>query len=385
MFWDYLSQNPESIHQVMILFGDRGVPDGYRGMNGYSGHTFKFVNDQGNWVYTQIHILSNQGTENLTGDEAAQLSPDCHQKDLYEAIQKGDFPSWTVKYQKATHQELEAAGVNPFDLTVTWDRKKFPLFELGQLELNRNVENYFSEMESVAFNPAHLVSGIEPSADPVLQSRLFSYPDTHRHRIGPNYQQLPVNAPSNLKYNIYNFQRDGANAYVNQGARPNHISSANPPTLVPRGYDISRTVGSHDGHAIAYLSGVTAKDFEQARALYTRVFSEKERAAFVKEVSGHMSTCSDKGILARAISVWHQVDADLAAQIAKGTGVESYEKDLKKMRFMGSHNHEAGLTAHQMIAELHRDKFQAEGKLSNGHVAANGQLNGSSHVQVAAR
>ncbi|KAK0520102.1 hypothetical protein OC834_007158 [Tilletia horrida] len=382
-FWDWVGQNPEAIHQMTYLFGPRGIPKTWRHMQGYSGHTFKFIRADGDWVYCQIHILSNQGTENLSSEEAGGLSPDCHQKDLFEAIEKGEFPSWTVKYQKATHEELEAAGVNPFDLTITWDRKKFPLYELGQLELNKNAESYFAEIEQVAFNPAHLVAGFEPSADPVLQSRLFSYPDTHRHRIGPNYQQLPVNAPSGIQYEMYNFQRDGASSYINQGARPNHLSSLNPPTLIPRGYNIARTVGSHDGHAIAYLSGVTAKDFDQARELYRRVFSEKDRATFIKEVSGHMSTCTDKGVLARAISVWHQVDADLAAQIAKGVGVNSYETDLKKMRFIGSHNHEAGLTAHEMIAELHPEKFKTDGKAPHINGQANG--NGQHAAQIAAR
>ncbi|KAE8222110.1 hypothetical protein CF319_g4643 [Tilletia indica] len=377
-FWEWLGQNPESAHQMTYLFGPRGIPKSWRHMQGYSGHTFKFVNANGDWVYNQIHILSNQGVQNLSSEEAAGMSPDCHQKDLYEAIERKEFPSWTVKYQKASHEELLKSGVNAFDLTETWDRKKFPLHELGQLELNRNVENYFAEIEQIAFNPAHLVSGIEPSADPVLQSRLFSYPDTHRHRLGPNYQQIPVNAPTGLKYNMYNFQRDGAGAMTNQGARPNHFSSLNPPTLVPRGYDISRTVGSHDGHAVAYLSGVSSKDFKQARELYRRVFTEKERATFVKEVTGHMSTTTDKGVLARAISVWHQVDEDLAAQLASGLKIDSYEKDLKKMRFIGSHNDEAGLTAHQMIAELFPEKLKSDGKVSNGH--GNG-----SQVQVAAR
>jgi catalase len=371
-FWDWLGQNPEAIHQFIYLFGPRGIPASWAQMQGYSGHSFKFVNSEGAWKFCQIHVLSNQGTKNLSSDEAAGMSPDVHQKDLFERIENGQFPSWSVKYQLASMEELQAAQVDPFDLTKTWDRKKFPLHELGQLELNKNVANYFAEIEQVAFLPSALVPGFEPSADPVLQSRLFSYPDTHRHRLGPNYLQLPVNAPSNVAYPMYNFQRNGFGAMLNQGARPNHLSSLSPPQFKPRPYDIGKINGHTDGHAIAHLSGLKATDFDQPRALYGRVFTEVERKTFIKEVSGHMQTCTSKDVLANAIAVFHQVDADLAAQIAKNVGVTKYVKDIKQMRFMGSHNHEAGLTAQQMIAELHPQSMQSSGQ-------ANGGMNG--HAQ----
>lgn len=194
-FWNYASQNPESIHQFMYLFGPRGIPFSWRHMQGYSGHTMKFINDQGEWKYVQIHVRSQQGTKNMTSEEAGQQSPDCHQLDLFNAIERGEFPKWDVELQIASKAEADAAGLDVFDLTRTWDRKKFPLMKVGEIELNQNVANYFSEIEQVAFAPSTLVPGIEPSADPVLQSRLFSYHDTHRHRVGVNYQQLPVNAP----------------------------------------------------------------------------------------------------------------------------------------------------------------------------------------------
>jgi catalase len=230
-FWDYLSQNPESVHQVMILMGDRGIPDGYRFMHGYLGHTVKLVNKNGEWVYCQFHMLSQQGTRFLTQGESTTKSPDYAQKYLYSAIEAGDYPKWSLEVQTMSAKEAEELWekqkINVFDLTHVWPHKQFPLRKVGELTLNENAKNYFAEIEQVAFNPAHLPPGIEPSADPVLQSRLFSYPDAHRHRIGVNYQQLPVNSPR-VNYRMANFQRDGSMAFFNQGSRPNYISSIEP-------------------------------------------------------------------------------------------------------------------------------------------------------------
>ena len=199
MFWDYLSQNPESVHQVMILMGDRGIPAGWRFMNGYSSHTLKLVNKSGEWVYAQFHFKSKQGIKNFTADEASKLSADYGQKDLYFAIKNGEFPAWDVNVQTMTPKQAEELWenerINVLDLTHVWPQKDFPLRKVGEFTLNENPKNYFAEVEQAAFSPSHLVPGIEPSADPVLQSRLFSYPDTHRHRIGANYMQLPVNQP----------------------------------------------------------------------------------------------------------------------------------------------------------------------------------------------
>jgi catalase len=190
-FWDYLSQNPESVHQVMILMGDRSIPDGYRFMHGYLGHTVKLVNKKGEWVYCQFHMKSQQGTKFITQEDSANKSPDYSQKDLYEAIERGEFPKWSLEIQTMTAKQAEEAWekdkINVFDLTHVWPHSKYPLRKVGEFVLNENAKNYFAEIEQSAFNPAHMVPGIEPSADPVLQSRLFSYPDAHRHRVGVNY------------------------------------------------------------------------------------------------------------------------------------------------------------------------------------------------------
>lgn len=369
-FWEYMSQNPESVHQFMYLFGPRGIPKSWRHMQGYSGHTFKFVNNDGEWHYCQIHILSQQGTANFTSDEAGQQSPDAHQLDLYNAIEKGDYPKWDIKYQLATQAEADAAGLDVFDLTRTWDRKKFPLKPLGELELNQNVANYFSEIEQVAFAPSTLVPGIEPSADPVLQSRLFSYHDTHRHRVGTNYQQLPVNRPQ-VPYHLYNMQRDGQMAFENQGGRPLHLSSINPPTLKPRPYELAKSAGG-GGPAIAFLSGVSSKDFEQPRALFRRVFSEEDRQATIKEISGHMSTSRDKTSITQAINIWWLVDEDLGNALAKNLKLEqgTWQKPLKDLKFIGSHNFESNADALEMLEAYKSSQQKAAEKAGDFTSAA---------------
>jgi catalase len=284
MFWDYLCNNPESIHQVMILMGDRGIPDGYRFMHGYSGHTMKLVNKNGDWVYCQLHMKSQQGTKFLTQEESATKSPDYSQKDLYEAIQRGEFPKWSVEVQTMTPKEAEELWekqkINAFDLTHVWPQKQFPLRKVGVFTLNENAINYFAEIEQVAFNPSHMPPGIEPSADPVFQSRLFSYPDTHRHRIGVNYQQLPVNAPR-TGYKFGNFQRDGSMAFYNQGARPNYLSSIDPIQFRERSVDLDKTHGHFIGEAVTFLSQIRPEDFNAPRTLWEKVFDDAAKERFV--------------------------------------------------------------------------------------------------------
>jgi len=264
MFWDYLSQNPESIHQVMILMGDRGIPAGYRHMHGYYGHTLKVVKQDGSWLYAQFHLISDQGTKNFTTDEAAAESNDYGGKDLYNAIERGEYPSWTMQIQTMTQEQAEQAWaekrINVFDLTHIWPHKDYPLRTIGKLTLHENPANYFAEVEQVAYNPAHMVPGIEPSADPVLQSRLFSYPDAHRHRIGANYQQLPVNQPV-CPFRMGNFQRDGQMAFFNQGSRPNYLSSIEPISFKERKYDLNKVHGKFVGEAVSFLSEIHPEDF----------------------------------------------------------------------------------------------------------------------------
>ncbi|KAI0051611.1 catalase [Auriscalpium vulgare] len=321
MFWDYLSQNPESIHQVMILFSDRGTPDGYHQQHGYSGHTLKFVNKDGDWHYVQIHLRVEGGFKTLDNDTAGKLSgenPDYGIQKLFEAIESKNYPTWNVYVQTMTPQQAESFRYNVLDLTKVWPHKDFPLRPVGKIVLDENPQNYFAEIEQAAFSPSHLVPGVEPSADPVLQSRLFSYPDTHRHRLGTNYQQLPVNAPVAP---VANFQRDGAMAFVSQGNRPNYQSTISPLTYRPKPYDDKEA--KHElwvGNARSELSEINELDFEQPRALWSKVFSDTDREHLVYNISVHLRNAKSAEIKARQLSVFAAVDQDLSDRIAKAIG-----------------------------------------------------------------
>lgn len=183
MMWDFFSLRPETVHQASILFSDRGTPDGYRHMNGYGSHTFKTVNAAGEVFYVKWHFKTDQGIRNLPAakaDAIASSDPDYSIRDLYNAVGNGDFPSWTMYIQVVTASEIHSFDFNPFDVTKVWPHGAYPLIEVGRMVLNRNPENYFAEVEQIAFAPSHMVPGIEPSPDKMLQGRLFSYADTHR-------------------------------------------------------------------------------------------------------------------------------------------------------------------------------------------------------------
>ncbi|KXL47076.1 hypothetical protein M433DRAFT_153116 [Acidomyces richmondensis BFW] len=340
MFWDYLSQNPESVHQVMILMGDRGIPDGWRKMHGYSGHTLKLINKKGEWVYAQMHMKSKLGAAFITQEDSANYSPDYSQKDLYNAIEKGDYPGWDVLFQTMTPKQAEELWekqkINVFDLTHVWPHSQFPLRKVGEFYLNENVKNYFAEIEQIAFSPSHLPPGIEPSADPVLQSRLFSYPDTHRHRVGANYQQLPTNAPR-VPYKMGNFQRDGSMAFYNQGSRPNYLSSIEPISFRKRTVDLDKTHGHFIGKAISFLSEIRPEDFNAPRALWEKVFDDGAKERFVNNVSGHMKNCREEEIIKRQIAIFREVSDDLATRLEKAVGVKGYD-GIANLRFNGTHN-----------------------------------------------
>lgn len=208
--WDFWTSLPEALHQVTIVMSDRGIPKSYRTMHGFGSHAFSMINADNERVWVKFHFRSQQGIENLTDKDAAELvgiDRESHQRDLYEAIEKGNFPKWKLYIQVMTEEEANNMPYNPFDLTKVWYKKDFPLIEVGELELNRNPENYFAEVEQAAFTPANLVPGISFSPDKMLQGRLFSYGDAQRYRLGVNHHQIPVNTP---RCPVHSFHRDGA-------------------------------------------------------------------------------------------------------------------------------------------------------------------------------
>ncbi|MDD3475252.1 MAG: catalase [Sulfurimonas sp.] len=208
--WDFWTNLPEALHQVTITMSDRGIPYSYRHMHGFGSHTFSFINakNERNWV--KFHFVSKQGIKNLTDAEAQMLvgqNRESHQQDLFESIERGDFPKWKMFVQIMSEEDAKHYKFNPFDLTRVWLKKDYPLIEVGEFELNRNPENYFADVEQAAFNPANVVPGIGFSPDKMLQGRLFSYGDAQRYRLGVNHNLIPVNAP---KCAVNSYHRDGS-------------------------------------------------------------------------------------------------------------------------------------------------------------------------------
>ncbi|GAA1023661.1 hypothetical protein GCM10009565_25500 [Amycolatopsis albidoflavus] len=221
--WGFWTNLPEALHQITIVMSDRGIPKTYRHMHGFGSHTFSLINDAGERHWVKFHLRTQQGIENLTDGEADALigeDRESHQRDLYDAIERGDYPKWTLYVQLMPEAEAATYRFHPFDLTKVWSKKDYPLVEVGELELNRNPENYFADVEQAAFTPANLVPGISVSPDKMLHGRLFSYGDATRYRLGVNHHQIPVNCPHAAAL-VNTYHRDGAmRVDGNQGGVP---------------------------------------------------------------------------------------------------------------------------------------------------------------------
>ncbi|OLF53842.1 catalase [Pseudomonas chlororaphis] len=209
--WDFWTQLPETLHQVTIIMSDRGLPRTWRHMHGFGSHAFSFINAENERFWVKFHLRTQQGIENLTDAQAQELigrDRESHQRDLYESIENRDFPRWTLFVQIMPEQDAGTYHINPFDLTKVWPKADYPLIEVGVMELNRNPENHFADVEQAAFSPANVVPGIGFSPDKMLQGRLFSYGDTQRYRLSVNFQQIPVNAPRGARQ-VNSYHRDG--------------------------------------------------------------------------------------------------------------------------------------------------------------------------------
>ncbi len=320
MQWDFWSLCPESLHQVTILFSDRGIPQGYRFINGYGSHTYSFVNESGERVWCKFHFKSKQGIRNYMDDEAATLigqDRESHQRDLYEAIERGENPQWRFCIQVMTQKQAEAFHWNPFDLTKVWPHAEFPLIEVGTLELNRNPENYHAEVEQSAFSPSSFVPGIGPSPDKMLQARLMSYADTHRYRVGGNYQQLPVNKP---RCPVMHYQRDGAMATAEsyQG-RPSYWPNSREDTPQPAeqhaepAWDLGTVIADR------FDSTVDHDDFTQAGNLY-RMFDDAHRDRLASRIAGVLGQAR-KEVQERQLCHFFRADEDYGRRIAEKLGV----------------------------------------------------------------
>ncbi len=311
--WDFFSLQPESLHQLTIDYSDRGLPRSYRHMHGFGSHTYSFINSNNERFWVKFHLRCQQGIENLMDDEAKRLvaeDRESSQRDLYESIEKGDYPRWKFFIQVMPEAEASQVPYNPFDLTKVWPHKDYPLIEVGEFELNRNPENYFSEVEQVAMSPANVVPGISFSPDRMLQGRLFSYGDAHRYRLGVNHHQIPVNAP---RCPFHNYHRDGAMRVDG--------NSGNGPTYEPNSFgvfqeqpDFSEPPLSIEGAADHWNQREDEDYFSQPRALFELLSKEEHQRMFNRIASELVQI--PEFIQERQIGLFSQVHPEYGAGVA---------------------------------------------------------------------
>ncbi|MBR1947922.1 MAG: catalase [Bacteroidaceae bacterium] len=312
--WDFWTMLPEALHQVTIVMSDRGIPASYRHMHGFGSHTFSLINNKGVRVWVKFHFITQQGIKNLSNDEAADIiakDRESHGRDLFDAIERGDYPRWKLCVQVMTEEQARSYKENPFDLTKVWSHKQFPLIEVGILELNKNPENYFAQIEQAAFNPAHIVPGIGLSPDKMLQGRLFSYGDAQRYRLGVNHDQIPVNRP---RCPFHSYHRDGLmrvdeNSGATKGYSPNSIGE----------WQVKDTAHSYspvNGEAMRYNPYEEREDncFYQAGDLY-RLMTEDKRRLLISNTAADIMPVTDN-IKYRHAAHCYLADVEYGTRIA---------------------------------------------------------------------
>jgi catalase len=321
MQWDFWTLSPETAHQVTILMSDRGTPRTFRHMNGYSSHTYLWMNAAGERFWVKYHFKTVQGIENFSLAEADAMvseDPDFHRRDLWDAIAGGNAPEWRLEMQIMPFEDAASYRFNPFDLTKAWPHADYPPIEIGRMVLDRNPANHFAEVDQAAFSPARLVPGIGLSPDRMLMGRIFSYHDTHLHRIGANYEQLPINAP---KSPVHSYSKDGAMRYRHAGTQPVYAPNsyggpeADPSKELPTWWVEAAEIGHY-----AYEKHAADDDFVQPGAVYRDVMSATDRDHLVANVVAHASAGVSPAVQSRVIAYWRNVDASLGARVAAGLG-----------------------------------------------------------------
>lgn len=321
MRWDFWTLSPESAHQVTWLFGDRGLPSSFREMDGFSSHTYQWINAKGERFWVKYHFKTDQGIGYLPQEEADKLAgtdPEFHRRDLYQHIQDGDYPSWTLKMQIMPEAEAENYKVNPFDLTKTWSQKDYPLIPVGKLTLNQIPKNFHVQIEQAAFSPSNLVRGIGLSPDKMLLGRVFSYPDTQRHRLGANFEQLPPNRPVVA---VHNYSHQGPAAMeFNDPSVPTYVpNSGNGPTAQPE--KSPADLGRWEPHGTEPYRGYPVEheddDFwSQPRTLVRDVMDDAQRERLVSNVVGTLDEVQEP-VLSRVFEYWKNIDEEVGAAIEK--------------------------------------------------------------------
>ena len=315
--WDFWSLSPESLHQVTMLFSDRGIPKSYRHMNGYGSHTYSFINAEDQRFWVKFHLKTLQGIEFLTDEQAAEVigaDRESHQADLFDAIERGDLPKWRVFVQVMPEADADGTPYNPFDLTKVWPHRQYPLMEVGVVELNRNPENYFAEVEQSTFSPANQVPGIGHSPDKMLQFRIVSYADAHRYRLGVNYESLPVNS---ARCPVHSYHRDGAmrfdgndggavNYEPNSFGGPVQTGALEPPLEI-------------EGDADRYDHRAGNDDYTQAGDLF-RLMTPDQRQRLIDNLVRAMQSVPEE-IQQRQISHFRKADPAYGEGVARGLGL----------------------------------------------------------------
>lgn len=294
------------------------IPRQLRNINAFGVHTYKLGKQDGSFVYVKWHIKPEAGIKNLKADEALRLAgedPDYHVKDMYDAIERGDYPTYNVNIQIMDPKEAEKSGINIFDNTFTWPHHKYPLRPIGKITFNKNPNNYFQDIEQAAFSPSTMVPGVGPSADLMLHARMFSYPDAARYRLGPNYQQIPCNKPISQVYSPY--QRDGPGRMDgNYGADPDYVRSS----YVKLGHG-SHELATHEQwvrKVVSASTDVTDKDFEQPRELWQTMLKEEGgRENFLKNLCPHLGK-AEQMVIDESVKMFARVDEGLGKDIAQG-------------------------------------------------------------------
>ncbi|WP_433207393.1 catalase [Nocardia sp. CA-107356] len=323
MQWDFWTLVPESAHMLSWLMGDRGIPRTWRHMNGYSSHTYSWINAAGKISWVKYHFISDQGIEFLTQAEADQLAgadPDYHQRDLYRTIERGNYPSWTLEMQVMPFEDAGSYRFNPFDLTKVWPHSDYPLIEVGRLTLDRNVTDYHTEIEQAAFEPNNQVPGTGLSPDKMLLARGFAYADAHRARLGVNYKQIPVNSP---RVEVHSYSKDGV-------MRINNVSD---PVYAPNSYGgpqadplrAAEALWDSDGDMVraAYTLHAEDDDYGQAATMVREVLDDAARERLVSNVASHLRNGVSEPVLLRAFEYWKHIDKETGEKIEAAVRSES--------------------------------------------------------------
>ncbi len=324
MQWDFWTLSPESAHQVTILMSDRGTPRSWRNMHGFSSDTYMWENAAGERFWVKYHFRTEQGIQTMTDSEARAMRAedlDYHRRDLWDAIARGDQPSWRLEMQIMPVAEAASYRFNPFDVTKVWPHRDYPLIPVGRMVLNRNPENFFAQIMQVGFDVANMVPGIGPSPDKMVLGRMFAYGDSNRYRTGPNYEQLPVNQPA---CEVHNYNKDGPMRFRHNGNQPVYApnSYGGPKANSQRYHDPSWLVEAGEIARTAYEAHRDDDDFTQPRVLYRQVMTDTDRDHLAGNIVWHLSQGVERFIQERAVrDYWAKVDPDLGTRIAHDLGL----------------------------------------------------------------